>query len=112
LGAIQLIQATLCRTADIELVSFPIPDRGFPVSIGETDRLVRRLCVALADGKRVAIHCRTGIGRTALIAACVLVRNGYDVDAAFDAIARARGVAVPDTEGQRDWVSAFLAATV
>jgi predicted protein tyrosine phosphatase len=34
---------------------------------------VRKLECFLADGKNVAIHCRQGIGRSALIAACVLV---------------------------------------
>ena len=99
-----------CRDAEIDFVSFPIPDRGVPASIGETEKLVRRLSGALADGKAVAVHCRAGIGRSSLIAACVLVRNGYDVNSAFDAIARARGVEVPDTEAQRVWVSMFLAA--
>jgi protein-tyrosine phosphatase len=75
----------------------------------ETARLVHRLSDALAARKAVAVHCRAGIGRSALIAACVLGCNRYDVDSAFDAIARARGVHVPDTEAQRAWVSAFLA---
>ena len=99
-----------CRDAEIDFVSFPIPDRGVPASIAETEKLVRRLSGALADGKAVAVHCRAGIGRSSLIAACVLVRNGYDVNSAFDAIARARGVEVPDTEAQRAWVSALLAS--
>lgn len=102
---------TLCRAAGIELVSFPIPDRGVPASITETERLVLRLSDALAADKSVAIHCRAGIGRSSLIAACVLAHNGYDVRSAFDTIAKARGMDVPDTETQRNWVSIFLAAT-
>jgi len=100
-----------CGSAGIDFVSFPIPDRGVPASLDETDRLVRRLCDALAAGKAVAVHCRAGIGRSALIAACVLVRSGYHVNSAFDVIAKARGVTVPDTDAQRAWVSAFLTAT-
>jgi protein-tyrosine phosphatase len=100
-----------CRSAAIEFVSFPIPDRGVPTSIQETERLIRRLCDALAVSKVVAIHCRAGIGRSSLIAACILGRNGSDVGFAFDTIAKARGVTVPDTEAQRDWVSTFLTAT-
>jgi protein-tyrosine phosphatase len=110
LGLDQLPAA--CRAAGIEFVSFPIEDRGVPASVGATDRLVRRLCDALAGGKAVAVHCRAGIGRSSLIAACVLVRSGYDVNAAFETIAKARGVEVPDTEAQRAWVSAFLSATL
>jgi protein-tyrosine phosphatase len=98
-----------CRSAGIEFVSFPIPDRGVPESMPETARLVHRLSDALAARKAVAVHCRAGIGRSALIAACVLGCNRYDVDSALDAIAKARGVHVPDTDAQHAWVSAFLA---
>jgi hypothetical protein len=101
-----------CRAAGLELVSFPIADRGVPESMRETDLLVRQICTALRTGKAVAVHCRAGIGRSALIVACVLCRNGYDVALAFDIIAKARGVDVPDTQAQRDWVSAFRSATV
>src|SRR5262245_21392843 len=90
--------AVTCRSADIEFVSVPIPDRGVPASIRETNRLVCRICHALAGGEAVAIHCRAGIGRSALVAACALARSGYDVDVAFATIAEARGVAVPDTQ--------------
>ena len=103
-------QPALCLAADIEFISFPIPDRSVPASMTETERLVRALSAAVAAGKTVAIHCRAGIGRSSLIAACVLVRDGYDVERAFDIIARARGLEVPDTQAQRAWVSTFLAA--
>jgi protein-tyrosine phosphatase len=100
-----------CRAAGLKFVPFPIADRGVPESMRETDHLVRKISDALSTGKAVAVHCRAGIGRSALIAACVLARNGYDVDRGFATIAKARGVAVPDTAAQREWVSAFLAAT-
>ena len=102
-------EPTLCKAAGIEFVSFPIPDRGVPESMRETQRLVRSLSAAIADGKAVAIHCRKGIGRSSLIAACILVHLGYDANSAFETIARARGVGVPDTGLQRDWVSTFQA---
>jgi protein-tyrosine phosphatase len=101
----------MCRAEGIDLVSFPIPDRGVPESMRDTDRLAREIFDALRTGKAVAVHCRAGIGRSALIAACVLVRGGYDVDRAFATIARARGVEVPDTEVQRRWVRTFVGAT-
>jgi protein-tyrosine phosphatase len=103
-------EPVLCEAKSIEFVSFPIVDRGVPMSMKETEQLVRRISAALADGKGVAIHCRAGIGRSSLMAACVLVRAGCDVDTAFAAIARARGLAVPDTDAQRAWVSTFRAA--
>jgi protein-tyrosine phosphatase len=107
LGLIQ--EPTICQAKDIEFISFPIPDRGVPTSMRETEQIARRVSAAITDGKAVAIHCRAGIGRSSLIAACVLVLNGYDGESAFDTIARARGLEVPDTEAQRAWVSKFQA---
>jgi protein-tyrosine phosphatase len=103
-------ERALCQASGIELISFPVADRGVPTSVRETEQIARRVSAAIADGKAGAIHCRAGIGRSSLIAACVLVLNGYDAPAAFDIIARARGLAVPDTAAQRAWVSAFQAA--
>jgi protein-tyrosine phosphatase len=99
----------LCHANNVEFISFPIPDRGVPGSMKETEQVVRRLSAAIVDGKAVVIHCRAGIGRSSLIAACVLVLNGYDPDFAFATIGKARGVEVPDTKVQREWVSTFQA---
>ena len=51
---------TMCRAAGIELVSFPIPDRGVPASMRKTGRLARDISHALRTGKAVAVHCRAG----------------------------------------------------
>ena len=42
-----------------------------------------------------------------MVAACVLLRAGMNVDDAFAEIERARGLAVPDTPQQREWVVTF-----
>jgi Dual specificity phosphatase, catalytic domain len=99
-----------CQDQGIEFVSFPIADRDVPRSSAETERIARRLSDELLNGKGVAIHCRAGIGRSSLIAACVLVLNGYEANSALEAISKARGLEVPDTEAQRLWASAFQAA--
>jgi protein-tyrosine phosphatase len=100
-------EAELCRTQAIEFISFPIPDRGAPASLQETASLAQSLARQLSEGKAVAIHCRAGIGRSSLIAACVLACVGCESDAAFAMIGKARGVKVPDTDEQRQWVAAF-----
>src|SRR5215510_13759291 len=102
-------EAGLCGTKGMEFVSFPIPDRGVPISLSEASALVRLLYNRLAAGKAVAIHCRAGIGRSALIAGCVLTCAGYDPTEAFTIITASRRVTVPDTDGQRDWVISFHA---
>ena len=101
----------LCEVHSIEFISFPIPDRGVPESFHETTILVRSIARRISEGKGVTIHCRAGIGRSSLIAACVLVCSGFNPDTVFEMIGNARGVKVPDTEGQRDWLAAFHKAT-
>jgi protein-tyrosine phosphatase len=104
-------EAELCWDKAIEFVGFPIPDRGVPESRRATVELAMRLADRVRDGRSVAVHCRAGIGRSGLIAACVLGLTGIGIDLAFKAISEARGVAVPDTEQQRAWVHAAFLAT-
>jgi hypothetical protein len=42
-----------------------------------------------------------------LIAASVLICSGIEADGALALIKEARGVSVPDTEEQRDWILTF-----
>ncbi|MGJ5045889.1 protein-tyrosine phosphatase family protein [Bradyrhizobium oligotrophicum] len=84
-------------------VSFPIPDRGLPETRSAA-QLAGDLAARLTDGARVLVHCRAGIGRSSVIAACVMIRLGVDAAEALERIAAARGVGVPDTEAQRIWV--------
>jgi protein-tyrosine phosphatase len=96
-----------CQRHGIAFISFPIPDRGVPKTEGETEILARNIALKLKHGATVAIHCRAGIGRSSLIAACALVCSGSDADSAFEVISKARGVKVPDTDEQRSWVTRF-----
>jgi protein-tyrosine phosphatase len=100
-------EAECCTTCGIQFVSFPIPDRCTPSSAQELFRVVRALAGLVAESKSVAIHCRQGVGRSALLAACVLAALGTRPDAAFERIALARGCPVPDTAEQRAWVEVF-----
>jgi protein-tyrosine phosphatase len=100
----------LCHRQEMEFVSFPIPDRGVPTSLSKTATLVQILASKISAGRAIAIHCRAGIGRSSLLAACVLICSGTNPDRVFDLISNARGVRVPDTEGQREWVGEFREA--
>jgi hypothetical protein len=100
-------EAACCAASGIEFVSFPFADRSVPASVADTLALVRRLTTLLAADKAVAIHCRQGVGRSALMAACVLASLGDTAEEALARVARARGCPVPDTAEQRDWVLRF-----
>ncbi|MBM3621805.1 MAG: hypothetical protein FJX20_14060 [Alphaproteobacteria bacterium] len=91
----------------MEFISFAIPDRGLPASVRQIRAMARRLAGMLGDGKSVAVHCRAGIGRSAVVAACAMICAGMTPQVALERIAKARGTAVSDTDAQRDWVIAF-----
>jgi protein-tyrosine phosphatase len=95
----------ICRDHQIEFVPYPIPDRQVPISAASAIELVRSLGNQLRLSRSIAIHCRMGIGRSALIAACVLVSQGMEVLSAFEAIGKARGAPVPDADEQVQWVA-------
>lgn len=97
----------LCRAHGIMYTVFPIPDRGVPSSTQATADLVRGLESQLAAAHNVAIHCRQGVGRSAVLAACLLTRAGVDDRTAFERIRAARGCSVPDTPEQHEWVAWF-----
>ena len=100
-------EKSLCAENELVFRSFPIVDRAVPESRPAVLELANSLLQELQSGKNVAIHCRAGIGRASLIAACVLKLHGVDVDEAFEMISRARGFAVPDTPDQHRWVKTF-----
>ena len=93
--------------AGMRFRSFPIVDRSVPASKWEALRLIEDLDAALSAGKSVSIHCRQGIGRAGLIAACLLVARGVRPVDAFERVSLTRGVSVPETEEQRAWVEAL-----
>ena len=100
-------EAELAKTAGIEYVSFPIPDRGVPSSTRATADVLRPLERMLGQGKGVAVHCRQGIGRSAMLAAGLLVLGGVGSQEALERIQKARGCSVPDTPEQAQWVVRF-----
>jgi len=97
-------EADIARSKGLQLISFPIPDRGVPASMPATLGLLRSLATALEQGKNVAVHCRQGIGRSGLIATAVLVTSGIGVEKAIETVSAARGQAIPETTAQLEWI--------
>jgi len=100
-------EQSLCREAKIEFLSLPIADRGVPASVEAATEVVRIAYEQVLKGRAVVIHCRAGIGRSSLIAGCVLVLAGDTADRAIERIGDARGLRVPDTDAQLDWLRQF-----
>lgn len=93
----------------MSFVSFPIPDRQVPSSPTELSATLDELNAALSSGKNVLVHCRQGVGRTGLVAACMLVSKGWDSSNAVKRLSAIRGVPVPETTEQRKWIDHYAA---
>lgn len=84
--------------------SYPILDRGMPPSVSEFSVFTKKLYTEMSDGLNTLIHCHGGIGRSGIVAAAVLLHCGFTAEDAFEHISSKRGVSVPDTQEQIDWV--------
>ena len=104
-------EADLARQQGLKFRSFPIPDRQVPASRPAFAQTLETIKEDLSSGKSVLIHCRQGIGRTGLVAACLLVSQGLDPLTAIERVSSARGLLVPETEEQRRWIDRFAAVS-
>lgn len=93
----------------MNFMSLPIQDREVPGSETEVAAALEKLNSKLSSGKNVIVHCRQGVGRSWLVAACLLVTKGLDPQAAVESVSAARGVAVPETREQRQWIDHYAA---
>lgn len=98
-------EAIHCEQEGVRFRRVPIQDRSVPADTRQFFDAVEQVAADVKRGTDVAVHCRAGIGRSSLFAASVLIRLGWNVEEAFDAIEKARGCAVPDTRDQKAWVS-------
>ena len=89
--------------------SLPIPDRQVPPSDSALSQTLEKMDADLTSGQNLVVHCRQGIGRTGLVAACLLVTRGIDPEVAIRRVSAARGLPVPETEEQRRWIDHYAA---
>jgi protein-tyrosine phosphatase len=104
-----LTEASEVKAQGMVFASFPIPDRQIPKSEAELADLLEMFSRSLSEGKNVVVHCRGGIGRSGLIAASLLVRKGISPGAAVELVSAARGVTIPETSEQREWIDQYAA---
>jgi protein-tyrosine phosphatase len=95
----------------IKFMNLPIPDRGVPPAGSEAASFVEKVRKELESGRKVAIHCRQSIGRSGMIAAALLVKQGISPSEAIERVSRTRGLPVPETDQQRAWVFDFSPVT-
>ncbi|WPV70276.1 hypothetical protein [Chitinophaga sp. LS1] len=108
----------LCEKHSIQFINFPIPDRSLPPKGRQTEAFIQTLTIP----SKIVIHCRMGIGRSSIIAACILLyqnknlhekgNSPTDMKTIFrkkateiiSHISHIRGLKVPDTEEQFQWL--------
>jgi protein-tyrosine phosphatase len=98
------LERAACSGHGIRFRSFPIPDRDVPGSTEAFLKFLETLHEDLLQGRSIVAHCRAGIGRSSLLLAALLRREGLSADDAFRRITHARGMLVPDTPEQLHWV--------
>lgn len=97
-------ESQLCEKNGMKYLSYPIGDRGLPSSLGDFARFTFRIFKEVESGTNTLVHCLAGIGRSGIVSGAVLVHSGLDAETAFDQISQARGLRVPDTKKQRNWL--------
>jgi protein-tyrosine phosphatase len=103
-------EETEVKRQGMQFMSLPIADRHVPSSETKFLSALEKVERHLQSGKHVLVHCRQGIGRSGLVAACLLVRKGLSPDAAVQEVSAARGAPIPETPEQRDWIDHYPAA--
>jgi protein-tyrosine phosphatase len=99
-----------CDQAGLEFRSFPIQDHSVPACYSELQELAEALATERRHGKNIGAHCCAGIGRSALLLAAVLCVEGISPERAFCLISKGRGLQVPDTPEQAEWLEGFATA--
>jgi protein-tyrosine phosphatase len=93
----------LLRAAGIELLHLPTPDLE-AASHDDLERGVAFVRERIRRGDKVLIHCQHGIGRSALLALCVLVDHGWEPLDALTHVKDRRAVVSPSHSQFQGWV--------
>jgi ADP-ribosylglycohydrolase len=105
--------------AGVDYFRKPIPDHGLPGERALMAEILDCLRDALRAGRRVYLHCRAGIGRTGMVAGCLLAEQGLGGEEALAQLNRlwlqsARATQwpeVPETPEQADYVRLWSRAS-
>jgi protein-tyrosine phosphatase len=100
------------KSHGMDFISFPIPDMGVPSSVEDFARLSNMLFQQVNAGVNTLVHCHAGIGRSGLVVAGILLHCDLEPEQAFAHVSKVRGVRVPETRDQEDWLTRNSAAIV
>ncbi len=98
------LEEEICLSKNLDFINFPINDRDIPEKSEPLEQLIELLATKLTQGNSIVVHCRMGIGRSSIIAAAVLLKFNLKADDVIENICTVRGLQVPDTEQQLEWL--------
>lgn len=104
------LESRAAEEAGLKFLSLPILDRQVPSSPSQVAAVLDEIDADLVAGKNAVVHCRQGVGRSGLMAACLLVTRGMDPGSAVAELDRARGTTVPETAEQRSWIDLYASS--
>lgn len=87
----------------IRVLRHPIVDGGVPESKPAVHALLDEVLDRAARGESVVVHCRGGLGRAGLVAACCLVARSVSPSVAIQVVRTTRNGAI-ETKRQEDFV--------
>jgi protein-tyrosine phosphatase len=96
-----------CEQLALTFIRLPIEDMRVPSLDEQTIDTLAKLREFRSTGNSIAVHCRAGIGRSPMIAACIMLSRSCNVTSAFHQLSAARGMKVPETPEQREWAVAY-----
>ena len=59
------------QSRGMEALHLPVPDFGIPEDIKGWEEALQTVALAAEEGKKIAVHCLAGIGRTGIFMACL-----------------------------------------
>ncbi|MEP1768016.1 MAG: hypothetical protein ABJJ53_15430 [Sulfitobacter sp.] len=102
-------QPDACTALNLTYLNHPIRDMQLPDPDAFAD-FSANIAARLHAGAHVAVHCFASIGRTGMLTCTTLGHFGYDAASALSLVSQLRGVAVPDTPQQADFIKRMIAA--
>jgi protein-tyrosine phosphatase len=99
----------LAGLTGLHFLSYPLPDAQTPPNLASFRSFAAGLAERLRNGETIGVHCRGSIGRATIAAACALIHLGWQPQSALTAIEAARGVGVPETQEQEEWILSYKA---
>ena len=99
-------EPNLCKAHEIDFMNIPFKDRDVPpLAIIQT--LVPQLLNEILDGHQIAIHCHGGVGRTGILANCLLIESGVTASQALTLISEARQCPSPNIDTQIEFIRLY-----